>query len=153
MSFSLAQETQKDSELTKQDIKEEKREIKNRSIQNKQQENQEDALVVRLQTFDRRGSGRITIFDTVFGKDPPKKDLECSNSPFNVRSIIPFGLSYINHFACCLFDASPVISSYLTSWVSLHLPIIFRFDITSDLHKKPRIRINLQNAHAPPTQR
>ncbi|CAO3684680.1 hypothetical protein G6F70_004867 [Rhizopus microsporus] len=61
-----AQETQKDSELTKQDIKEEKREIKNRSIQNKQQENQEDALVVRLQTFDRRGSGRITIFDTVF---------------------------------------------------------------------------------------
>lgn len=72
MSFSLAQETQKDLELTKQDIKEEKREIKNRSIQNKQ-ENQEDALVVRLQTFDRRGSGRITIFDTVFGKDPKKR--------------------------------------------------------------------------------
>ncbi|ORE01879.1 hypothetical protein BCV72DRAFT_63484 [Rhizopus microsporus var. microsporus] len=55
-----------DSKLTKQDIKEEKQGIKNRSIQNKQQENQEDALVVRLQTFDRRSSGRITIFDTVF---------------------------------------------------------------------------------------
>ncbi len=66
---SVAHEEKEKANVTKKEIreKEEGRERKDRSM-GENDERPKDALDARLQVFDKTHSGRITIFDTLFGK-------------------------------------------------------------------------------------
>lgn len=82
-----------------------------------------DALDARLQVFDKTHSGRITIFDTLFGKMKKKKKDESVFVYLFCDSIVSIGLSFIDYFACCLFDAHPIVTSFLSVQFPVHLSI------------------------------
>lgn len=61
-------DTLPDEELEKVLEKEDKVTEKDRDIEHTDKKQDEDALAVRLHTFDRDQNGVITIFDTISGK-------------------------------------------------------------------------------------